>query len=78
MSRTPEARAREGRGLISDALAVVDALSDARIAALGQPYGLDIEAARRDLRLFATQRPRHVLTAFAKETGSVGAVEPQR
>lgn len=67
MSRTHEARARESRGLIREALAVVDALSDARIAELGHPYGLDIEAARKDLRQYAEQRPRCVLTAFAKE-----------
>ncbi|ALN79473.1 hypothetical protein [Lysobacter antibioticus] len=65
MSRTHEARARESRFLIREALAVVDALSDARIAELG-PH-LDIAAARKDLRQYAEQRPRCVLTAFAKE-----------
>ncbi|WP_223621204.1 hypothetical protein [Lysobacter sp. ESA13C] len=70
MTRTHESRARQSRGLISEALAVVDALSDARIAELGLPYGLDVAAARKDLRQYAEQRPRCVLTAFAKEARS--------
>lgn len=66
-NRTHESRARQSRFLIREALAVVDALSDARIAELGGAYAIDIAAARKDLRQYAEQRPRCVLTAFAKE-----------
>lgn len=68
MTRNHEARQRQARGLIDEALAVVDALSDDRIAQLGGAYAIDIAAARKDLRQYAEQRPRCVLTAFAKET----------
>lgn len=74
-NRSPESRARQQRSLIRDALAVVGALSDSRLAQLGEASGLSPAAALADLQRFATERPRCVLTAFAKEARAAARVE---
>ncbi|MFK3647941.1 hypothetical protein ACI2IY_05815 [Lysobacter enzymogenes] len=66
-NRSRESRARQRRGLIREAVAVVDAIPETRMAALGAPAGMDAAAARADLQRLAIARPRHVLTAFSRE-----------
>lgn len=68
MTRTPEAVARQRRGLIREAECFVRRVPDSRMAALGAPYGLDATATRSRWLADAVSRPRDVLIALAKET----------
>jgi hypothetical protein len=66
MTRTPEAVARQRRGLIREALSVVRRLPDWRLQQLAP--GLTPEQHRAELLTFAEREPRRALTAFAKES----------
>ncbi|WP_206413837.1 hypothetical protein [Lysobacter enzymogenes] len=65
-NRSEASRARQRRGLIRDALAVVGALSDSRLLQLAP--GIPPSQHRAELLTFAEREPRRALTAFAKET----------
>lgn len=66
MTRTAHSRARQRRGLIRDALAAVNALSEARLLQLAP--SISPAEHRAQLLTFAEREPRRALTAFAKET----------
>lgn len=68
MSRTEQARKRERRGLIRDALCAIRRLPDWRLQQLAPDISPDQH--RAELLTYAEREPRRALTAFAKESHS--------
>lgn len=65
--RSFDSRAKQLRYLIRTAISIVNKMPEARMAALGAPFGTDADTTRKDWLADAEKRPRAVITALAKE-----------